>query len=298
MYKNSNEFNEKWYYAFITRMEYKNDETTFIYFETDVMQTYLGEFEIKPSFVEREHCADDTVGLHTLPENLETGEYVCNKMVKFDDFNEYGIILATTLTLEATEDYITKNNKLSAAGGGKYNNIYSGLRYYFFENKTLPNNIPSDIEETEKYMPTIYDLNRIIEYIATFSQSDGIISMFMIPKKLIENNNEIKIIQYYSGDLPFYICSIEPSENAYVLLWDKIEKPTSINGYENIRNKKLLTSPYCYLYVDSNGGGANKYEYEYFNSCLNSSDLSITDFSTESNFDKFSLFISLILDSI
>lgn len=53
MYQNSN-YNNKWFYAFISGMEYKNDNTTFIKIETDIFQTYQFEFTFKPSFVERE----------------------------------------------------------------------------------------------------------------------------------------------------------------------------------------------------------------------------------------------------
>ena len=80
MYQNS-KYSNKWFYAFIKEMKYENNECTIIEIETDVMQTWMFDYEIKPSFVEREHVSDDAIGLHTVPEGLETGEFIVNKKI-------------------------------------------------------------------------------------------------------------------------------------------------------------------------------------------------------------------------
>lgn len=87
-YKNTG-FTNKWYFCFITNMEYVNENCTRITFETDCYQTWLFQIEYKQSFVEREHVNDDTVGLHTVPENLETGEYICNEHYKDETMDNY-----------------------------------------------------------------------------------------------------------------------------------------------------------------------------------------------------------------
>ena len=56
MYQNSN-YSNKWFYAFITKMEYENNGTTKIYITTDVWQTWQFDLDFKESFVEREHIA-------------------------------------------------------------------------------------------------------------------------------------------------------------------------------------------------------------------------------------------------
>ncbi len=60
MYKNNN-YSNKWFYAFITNMEYKSDNTTYIKIETDVFQTWQFDIIWKQSFIEREmlSVADD-----------------------------------------------------------------------------------------------------------------------------------------------------------------------------------------------------------------------------------------------
>lgn len=56
MYKNNN-YSDKYFYAFITGMEYANNNTTYIYITTDVFQTWQFNFTFKESFIEREMIA-------------------------------------------------------------------------------------------------------------------------------------------------------------------------------------------------------------------------------------------------
>ena len=46
----------KLYYCFVTGKEYFSDNTTYVYFETDVLQTYMFDYTVKPSYVLQEHC--------------------------------------------------------------------------------------------------------------------------------------------------------------------------------------------------------------------------------------------------
>ena len=70
MYKNDS-YQDKWFYAFIIDCKYVNDGTTEITIDTDAFQTWQFNLNIMNSFIEREHVSDDTIGLHTIPENLE-----------------------------------------------------------------------------------------------------------------------------------------------------------------------------------------------------------------------------------
>lgn len=47
--------NEKRYYAFITRKQYVSESVTRIYFKIDVFQTFMFDYEIQESFIDREH---------------------------------------------------------------------------------------------------------------------------------------------------------------------------------------------------------------------------------------------------
>ena len=69
-------YNYKYYFYYITNMEYVNDNMTDVYIKLDVFQTYQFDFIYKKCFIEREHVNNDTAGLHTVPEGLEHGDYI------------------------------------------------------------------------------------------------------------------------------------------------------------------------------------------------------------------------------
>lgn len=66
-------FTPKMIYAYITSMEYVNDECTAIGFEVDYFQTWLFQMDLRPCLVIREHTATDAAYEHTVPENLDVG---------------------------------------------------------------------------------------------------------------------------------------------------------------------------------------------------------------------------------
>lgn len=100
MYKNST-YSSKWFYAFIVKMEYVNDERTDITIETDVLQTWLFDYNVKTSFIEREHVKSDDVGEHTIPEGVETGEFICNGKITNEDLQQKTLILGCTLDINS-----------------------------------------------------------------------------------------------------------------------------------------------------------------------------------------------------
>lgn len=61
MYKN-NTMPNKWIYAFVTRMEYASENSTYVYIQTDVFQTWWFDMDFHESFIEREMIdVDDDV---------------------------------------------------------------------------------------------------------------------------------------------------------------------------------------------------------------------------------------------
>lgn len=66
----------KWFFAFITRVDYVNENCTEISYQIDTFQSWLFDFKIMPSTVVREHCYSDKLGEHTLPEPIGGGDYV------------------------------------------------------------------------------------------------------------------------------------------------------------------------------------------------------------------------------
>lgn len=83
----------KLYYCFVTTKEYISDNATYLYFETDVLQTYMFDYEVKPSYVLQEHVdrwnADHSPIFSRTDEGLEYGsEYTVESAYKIKPAKE------------------------------------------------------------------------------------------------------------------------------------------------------------------------------------------------------------------
>lgn len=102
MFKNT-AFENKWFYAFVTKVEYISDTVTGFNFVIDIMQTWLPniDYQIGKCFVDREHAAKDYVGSNLVDENINLGtEPVCfnTEEYVFDDYSVY--LVATRSVLD------------------------------------------------------------------------------------------------------------------------------------------------------------------------------------------------------
>lgn len=149
-FKNTS-FENKWFYCFVDRTEYLNNNTVTMWYHLDVIQTYMFDWRLNQCLIEREHTVTDRFGEHTLPEGLETGPYRSipaavylqvpdapdGEVYMFNRFEyQRAIILATTLDVN---EMITGNEEYSygvivpgAAGVGGGGEYYSGVRYTAF----------------------------------------------------------------------------------------------------------------------------------------------------------------------
>lgn len=243
------DYDNEYVFAFIDNVDYLNDESVQINYTLDVWHTNHDKFNYNKVFVEREHVDDDTVGKHTIPENLETGDFIINNTIKKNGF-EYSncsFILATTIFPYVTYNQTDSHWELS---GGRtahcnvYNSILSGLEYFWYSNTASG----------------ISQLQHVIEAFDYAGQSEYIYMLFIAPNDSFEKVIEEQDVGYWG--------SVKQKQGSYAITWGSnstplIYKPTTIDGY-NPKNKKLLTYPYCYL-IASNGNGGNAiYQYEYF----------------------------------
>lgn len=83
MFQNTN-YGNKWFYAFITQVEYINNAVTEIEYELDVMQTWMFEYTLEMCMVEREHSSTDQIGDNLMSEPFDLGEYVVDSWEKDD----------------------------------------------------------------------------------------------------------------------------------------------------------------------------------------------------------------------
>lgn len=70
------DYSNKWFFAFIDDVKYISDGCTEIEYTIDSWTTFFDDWTPDKCFVLREHTNNDTIGANTIPENLQTGEYI------------------------------------------------------------------------------------------------------------------------------------------------------------------------------------------------------------------------------
>lgn len=251
MYRNTNH-STKWFYAYITGMEYLNDSVTAVSIKTDVFQTWQFDLTYKKTFVEREHVNDDTMGLHTVPENIETGEYIQNGNSAISNIVPMGSFKTSTNTTITPDQghmvvfqvsYLIDEIRPDYPGNtGGYNGIFSGLWYFgaksFNDAKTV-----------------------IAEYDADGRGGD-IVAVFMAPASLFAGAHEMTLV----GTTNIYVPArtLDLINLTYQGI-TTLTTPTTLGTYTPV-NKKALCYPYSYMYVTNNAGIDTELRYEDFNS--------------------------------
>lgn len=172
-------YGDKWFYGFITSVEYVNDNMSTVSFEVDVMQTWFFDYELGECFVEREHSKTDKIGDNIIDEDIDTGEYVVlNQFHSPINDSGYCAVVASIYD-ENYEPY----------GGTVYQNIFSGLCY-------IPFDIPEEGEQ-------------LVDYILNNNfKRDGVVCIFMMPKKLVDIANvyeEMPVVIGRANNLDGYI---------------------------------------------------------------------------------------------
>lgn len=181
----------KFYFYFITSKKYKTSSTTELFLELDVYQTYLFDFTLKDSFVDRCHVNRWTSNGYPAPNNiieegLEFGEHIITKIDKLYPLGSNYLITATnplgTLgenTPPITDDEKEINREFgfnpsnpipewpSDNGGG--------------ENPNIPEP-PENSAQTSENSLTPNDKNNIIfNYQDSFSSSSAYVYDYYIP---------------------------------------------------------------------------------------------------------------------
>jgi len=234
MYKNTS-YSNKWFYAFITEMRYINDEMTLITIKTDVWQTWFDDIEIKKCFIEREHVNDDTVGLHTIPEQLETGDYICSGTTSLYSVNECYIAISCA-------DLPGDMGKGTAL---QYNGVYSGTETLLFDGAQGATNFIKACDDDEKDLIS------------------AIVSIYLVPTELFTGltlNWQTPTVNGHT----FKYTRIPTSTDAVLMATSgTITSPSTIDGYTP-KNNKLKVHPYNYFYVTNNVGSDVPFRYEEF----------------------------------
>lgn len=163
LYFRNNNFEDKFFYAFITGWYYINNITTEISYEIDVFQTFWFDVRLLNVFVDREHDNTDTMWANTIPENLEQGDYTSNYEVAITPRNSGNVcIFYTTFNDDSTFSDFTVH---TTSGDVEYvSGIVTGLNVIVRPNA-------NNSETPYAFLQRVINANK----------KDGIIAMYMCP---------------------------------------------------------------------------------------------------------------------
>lgn len=230
VFQNSSFGAGKYFYAFITSVEYINNSVTQVNFELDVIQTWFFDFEIEPCFIERMHPATDLKYSNIVPEPLEPGEYIYQNISHETITSELVVIIAVVEVVDGKSQ------------GKRYGKIYGGCSLY-----ACP------------IGDTIAINNKISEYIA---QPDSIVSIYLAPRCLL--SDEIVFEPTAATALTVDDVKTGTEELVFALPSPSTAYMKKFGDYTP-HNNKLYSYPFTMLEVFTAEGAKANYRYEFFN---------------------------------
>lgn len=226
MFQNTS-FGDKWFYAFITKVEYINNETTLITFEIDRIQTWWFDVTLKPCMVARQHAVNDGVYVNCEPENFADFAYFTSYEHNLMSDENLSIKYITYTTGHYPNNDYHDTNTWTPASQGIANNVYSTLEIKMWENTTAG----------------ITAMKNYLDAIILGGHEDDIIAVFLGPK------NVSTFIPENVGESTVSIPKANLRQNAF-------------QGYVP-RNNKIYNYPFCKLILEK-GGSTQEYAIEDF----------------------------------
>ena len=226
MFQNAN-FGNKWFYAFVTNVSYKNASTVNLKLELDYVQSYMFDYTIKPCFVEREHVNDDAIGAHVKDEGIDPGELKCTYSAIDNDNMDCYMVVASAV--EPLKDGTYVNN-----GGDQYMGVTSGTSLSVF----------LTVDQFKSFMQALSDNG----------QQDAVSQVYMCPRAAIPN------IVAKSNGWGYWVDASSPTpsdEKNYNLGF------TTLDGYSP-KNNKMYCFPFEYAEVTNFTGASQQLRLEFF----------------------------------
>lgn len=222
----------RWYYCFITDVEYINENNSLIKFEIDVMQTYFFDYVLEASFVEREHTTTDNLFEHIVSEDIDIGEDLNVQLYRRFDLNPCCVaVIYTTDVSENAGGNIVIDGPASPRKIGDY---YSGLGLTCF-----------DLSSDNQY----YGLDGFGDFLDKYVRGgyeDAIVNIYQYPQ--------------FMG-LTFGVSVQPPYSTVSWDLTDVFDVFVNVDGYVP-KNKKLFNYPYNFIKMTNNKGSDTVLKFE------------------------------------
>lgn len=274
MFQNS-QYSNKWFYAFVTKLEYVQKNRTNVHFQIDVLQTWMFDMKFKPSFVIREHRklwnSDGTPVINTIDEGLNYG-------------TDYDTVATYQFVPNGGFKWLVIVSKNPLHGDSKdveptVIGTPQPLSYYIVPFKdddktpliilkngndfpiTPPTNLLKDIYKDEKAVNNIVSI-----YVTDYTGIPVVHDPAPMPghPELISfpnNSNEIRGATIGDSSAVLYVQKVVKFSPMHKEIF-----PDKYSNFGNVKESKLLMYPYCVIVADDFKGNRTVYKPEYVNS--------------------------------
>ena len=249
------DYSNKWFFAWIDEVIYKGDRNTEITFTVDAWSTWFDKWTKKVCFINRQHVNDDTIGLHTIPENLDVGEVVQESItedIAYGNNLGYWIAVASNWKIKdgsSGTELLESDKGTQYSGITVYDNTVFGTQLFFFHITKLS---------------SFADLVSLLLRTNADGHIEDVQNIFILPEVAIDQSklqsHSAKVISD-ENTFSFYTMSYDMSPEKFNTVINKI---TTFSDYTP-KNNKCFVYPYNYLFVSNNQGSNNIYKYEDFN---------------------------------
>lgn len=221
-------FMSKWFYCFITDVEYVNNVTVEVTYEIDYIQTFLLDCKLNKCFIKRNHVKDDRIGGNITPENIAIGEYNFSDYKAIDSLYMRDMAIAVNyVDVDGTQHF-----------GGKYDNIYSASKIKVFND--------DDIESVNTFIDKYY------------AKENSILSIYMLPKFSINEDIPVGGLELTYPTFSTTGTNIEETLDDFKLTGEEL------NGTYKPKNNKLYTYPFNFFQIVTADGKTLNLRYEFF----------------------------------
>ncbi len=227
----------KWFYAFITNIEYVNNNMSYVYYQIDDIQTWMFDVTLKQCFVEREHTTTDGLFEHLVDEGINGSEYIT-----FDTGSKTYSDLCAVLYTSAGSGFTVVGSYASCQ---ITNGNLKGLTGWVFPLQDNNGNWftlrsgyddPSDLDQRDTIINSgngLEQLNLYVYDLTTAQQKDTIVGIVVVPKHFVGSTTGITITQTNSVEDGMGFTNLTSS--------------TALSGNYVPTNKKLYNSPFCLI---------------------------------------------------
>jgi len=279
MFQNAH-YNNKWFYGFITKLEYKQRNNTHVHFEIDVLQTWMFEMKFKPSYVVREHRklwnSDGTPVINTVDEELNYGtEYETVDVSSYSHMGGYKWMVIVTKTPLEGEDGVGVKTRGSIVGTPQ------PLSYYIapFTDDARPVKVllktGKDVAITTptKILDALYKGDKEVNNVVSIFVTDYIGMPSTIsygggntPDVITFPKNENEFSEAWIGSGFDQASLLYVNKMTYFEPYKFVLGQSKYDGFTNVTESKLLMYPYAMTVLDDFRGNRVTYKNEYIKS--------------------------------